>query len=230
MTIKPWVRLPSGWIARGRLTSLQWQSGGEGSDNTAALMVLTAIAHVADEDTGIAHATYDQLCAATVLSRAKLSNGLQVLDRLEILNPCPDGLRSTYQLNGYDRERGWAKFPAKGMYTGSSITAFMDFRLRRVAELDALKLFYLFIAHRDRNTNLANIGYDKIEEYTGVKRARIKTAISFLASLPLVHVEYLPSKTNPLGVSSAYRIVGVEPYKHMGTTGRTMDLLPTAPV
>ena len=122
------------------------------------------------------------------------------------------------------------------MYSGGRIAAFMDFRLRRVAELDALKLFYLFIAHRDRATNLANIGYDKIEEYSGVKRARIRTAISYLASLSLVHVEYLPSKITSMGVSSVYRIVGVEPYQHMGTSGRAglgqvsaVNLMPTTP-
>jgi hypothetical protein len=223
MTIKPWVRLPSAWIHGSGLANMKWKSGGEGSDNIAALMALTAIAHAADEETGGARATYDQLCALTGLSRAKLSNGLQVLDRLEILKPGPEGFRSTYRLVDYDPQRGWAKFPAKSMYSSSRIAAFGDFRLRRVAELDALKLFFLFVAHRDRNTNFANIGYDKIEEYTEVKRARIKTAISFLASLSLIYVEHVPSKTNPQGISNAYRIVGVEPYKHMGTRGRAMD-------
>jgi len=103
------------------------------------------------------------------------------------------------------------------------ILAFDDFRLRRVAELDALKLFFLFVAHRDRQTNFANIGYDKIEEYTDVKRARIKTAISLLASLSLIYVEHVPSKMNPEGIANAYRIVGVEPYTHMGTRGRAIN-------
>jgi hypothetical protein len=52
------------------------------------------------------------------------------------------------------------------------------------------------------------------------KKGRIKTGISFLASLSLVYVEQVPSKTNSFGVSSAYRLVGLDSYNHMGTKGR----------
>ena len=55
---------------------------------------------------------------------------------------------------------GWAKLPYKSMYSASTIAAFTDFQLRRVAELDALKLFFLFVARRDRENNVANIGYE----------------------------------------------------------------------
>ena len=106
------------------------------------------------------------------------------------------------------------------MYSAGRIAAFADLSLRRVAELNALKLFFLFVARRGRDTNVANISYEKIQEYTGVERARIKTAISVLASLSLVYVEHLPSKMNDHGIANAYRIVGVDSYTHMGTTGR----------
>jgi len=56
------------------------------------------------------------------------------------------------------------------MYSARGIEAFADFRLRRLAELDVLKLFFLFVARRDNKTNFANIGYGKIEEYTNIKR------------------------------------------------------------
>jgi hypothetical protein len=93
--------------------------------------------------------------------------------------------------------------------------------------LDALKLFFLFVARRGRDTNLASIGYDKIEEYSGMKRLRIKPAISFLASLSLIYVEHVPSKTTP-GIANAYRIVGLESYHHLGTTGRGLDAISVA--
>jgi hypothetical protein len=41
------------------------------------------IAHAADQDTGIARITYDHICDVAGLSRAKLSNGLDVLKRLQ---------------------------------------------------------------------------------------------------------------------------------------------------
>lgn len=213
-----WVKLPSAWIEARGLARLQWAVGK--SDNTAALMALTAIAHHVHPQTGIAVATYDKLCAATGLSRAKLSSGLKVLDSIGVLTRIGD--RSTYALANYDTQQGWAKFPAKSMYSNGRISAFADFHLRRVAELDALKVFFLFISRRNRHTNLAHIGYEKIEEYAGVKRVRIKTAISLLAHHSLVYVEHIPKESEP-GVSNAYRIVGVESYKHMGTRGRGMD-------
>jgi hypothetical protein len=220
MANSPWMRLPSGWIGRGGLAKLSWHYEGKGSNNTAALMALTAIAHAADERTGIARVTYDRLCDVTGLSRAKLSNGLNVLKKSEVVKS--GKARSTYELSDYDPTRGWAKFPVKSMYASGRIVAFDEFRLRKVVELDALKLFFLFVERRDQRTNCANIGYEKIQEYAGVKKERIKSAISFLASLSLVYVEQIPSQINPYGISNAYRIVGIDPFNHRGTRSRSM--------
>src|SRR5439155_16829213 len=137
------------------------------------------------------------------------------LENIEVIEREPGGARSTYKLANYNAAGGWAKFPSKSMYSSGTIAAFTDFQLRRVAELDALKLFFLMVARRDRQMNFASIGYEKIEEYTDIRRVRIKTAISFLASRSLLYVERLPSTVSPEGVSNAYRFVGVEPYKHM---------------
>jgi hypothetical protein len=220
MPTNEWVRLPSSWIDKRGLSRFSWRYGGAGSDNTAALMVLTVIAHNADAETGVAQATYDRICNDTGLSRAKVSNGLDVLQRIKVITTRPQDARSTYALTGYDPAIGWAKFPVKSMYSQGRIIAFDEFRLRKVVELDALKLFFLFVARRGRDTNLANIGYEKIEDYTNIRRVRIKSAISFLASLSLVYVEHVPSQSNSHGVSNCYRIVGIEPYRHMGTRGR----------
>ena len=57
MAVNPWVRLPSAWIEERGLRKLEWRSGGYGSDSTAALMTLAAIAHTADEESGVARAT-----------------------------------------------------------------------------------------------------------------------------------------------------------------------------
>ena len=56
---------------------------GDGSDNIAALMALTAIAHTADPATGVARAIYDDLYAWTELSRVKLLNGPCVLAHIK---------------------------------------------------------------------------------------------------------------------------------------------------
>lgn len=59
---------------------------GKGSDNVAALMVLTAIAHHADPDSGLSRLTYDQTAAITGLSRAKISGGLDLLEERGIIH------------------------------------------------------------------------------------------------------------------------------------------------
>ena len=223
MTNSPWMRLPSAWMNNHGLRRLSWSHGGAGSDNAAALMALTVIAHEVDGESGIARVTYDQICNVTGLSRAKLANGLDILKKIGVINPAPQETRSMYSLADY-ANGSWGKFPVKSMYSSGRIIAFDEFRLRRVVELDALKLFFLFVARRDQRTNLANIGYEKIEEYSAVKRVRVKSAISFLASLSLVYVEHLPSQSNSYGTSNAYRIVGIDPRVNMGTRGRSIDV------
>jgi hypothetical protein len=97
---------------------------------------------------------------------------------------------------------------------------FRDFHLRRRAELDALKLYYLFIAFRDNATNETFISYDKIAEYTGVERGNIKRGQSLLVTHDLVNVDYARSNASEFGVKNSYRLVGLEPNQHMGMTGR----------
>jgi hypothetical protein len=223
MALREWVRLPARWIEDGDLRQLRW--GGtetSGADNTAALMVLAVIAHHADEERGVARLTYNQICTMTELSRAKIARGLDVLKKLDVIERTPEG-RSTFRLRSYNPRGGWCKLPAKSLYFSGRILAFKDFKLRSATELHALKLYFLFAARRGRDTNMAHISYEKIHEYSGVPDNRIKAAISFLASIPLVYVEHLPSTTNEHGIFNAYRLKGLESRVHMGTRGRGMD-------
>ena len=64
--------------------------GGEGANHIAALMALTIIAHTADSDSGLARITYDHFCATTLLSRAKISRGLDVLERIKVIDREPE--------------------------------------------------------------------------------------------------------------------------------------------
>lgn len=223
MALRDWVRLPTEWIEDHGLEALTWGGAdGKGSDNTAALMALMAIAHQADDETGVARLTYDDICLATGLSRAKLSNGLDVLEAQEIIIREPSG-RSTLGLANYDRRGGWGKLPARRLYSMGRIAAFTDFHLRSSAELVALKLYFLFVARRGNDTNMANISFNKIEEYTGLERHRIKTGVTLLCATGLVHVEHIPSSVNGHGIANAYRLVGIDPHVHMGTRGRGLE-------
>ena len=218
MELKVWVKLPTAWIEKGGLRSFRWRQG-EGSAGIAGLMVLMVLAHHGDDEDGTVRLTYDALTAATGLSRTKVSHGLDALIQRGFVTRTP-GQRSAYELVDYDPKRSWGKLPARPLYRDGQIEAFREFHLRRVAELDALKAYFAFVARRNRWTNLANISYPKIEEYAAIPRNRIKSAISLLAALNLVYVEHLPSQTSGYGVANAYRIVHVNSHHHMGTLGR----------
>lgn len=219
MALREFVKLPTEWIEQGGLKEFQWLAGA-GADSIAALMVLFAIAHHADDEAGIARLTYDAIEQATHLSRAKVSSGLAVLEHRNIIDREPAG-RSTYQLVDYGRV-AWGKLPAKGLYRNGGIVALSEFSLRKQVELNALKLYFLVVARRGRDTNVANISYDKITEYAGIDRAKLRSAISFAVATGLVQVEQTSSWTNQLGVSNAYRLTHMDPYFHAGTTGRRL--------
>lgn len=218
--LQPFVKLPSAWIEAGGLRDFRWKP--DGSDETAALMILAVIAHHVHPLTGIARLTYDQLVAMTGISRSKAAAGLDILARRSIIERLPEG-RSSYKLANYDPTSGWAKFPARGLYRFGSVAAFEDFKLRRPAELDALKLYFLFAARRSRELNMAPISYGKIEEYSGVKEPRIKTALSVLTANELVHVERFTSCKSENGIAHAYRLTHLEGHQHLGTIGRDHD-------
>lgn len=220
MALKPWVKLPTGWIQDGGLKDFRWGAG-NGSNNAAALMTLAVIAHHADEETGIARLTYDDLCTRTTLSRAKISGGLTALEGKGIISR-PHAGRSIFQLRDYDPAQGWGKLPARKLYSLGRISAFQEISLRSPTSLIALKLYFLFVARRDNTTNLANISYDKIMEYSGISRDRIKSGLNVLAANNLVHIEHLPTQHLDVGISNAYRLVHLEPRLHMGTRGRQM--------
>jgi hypothetical protein len=217
-----WVRLPNQWIEAKGLRALRWRRG-SGSREVAALMVLMVIAHHADQETGIARLTYERLLNSTQLSKTMIAAGLAVLAEHNIVAREPLG-RSTYGLINFEPNAHYAKLPARKMYGGTVVTAFRFLNLRKAAELHALKLYFLFASRRGNDTNLANISYDKIEEYTGIDREGIRAGLNILAANGLIHIEQQPSVTSEYGISYGYRLVGIDPYNHAGTKGRGRDI------
>lgn len=220
MAMLDWVRFPTHWIEaeEHHLRDVTWAE--DGIDGLAGLMVLIVIVQHTDQETGEAKVTYDLLQKATGLSRSTIARGLGFIEGklVEKLS------QSRYRIAGYDAGRGWAMLPAKPLYTGKGqISFFQEFRCRKAVELNALKLYLLFVSRRDRNDNMAHVTYDMIEDYTGIERDHIKSALSFLAANGMIHIEHVPSKVSKFGVANAYRITRLEAYRHMGTTGRQYD-------
>lgn len=218
-----WISLPSNWVRMKDLCSLS--AKGDKADNIMALMCLIVIAHEAEKMTGLARVTYDQFETALLKSRSLISRGLQVL--FDTGRVTRGETRSEYQLADFDlgasktnRRYAWAKFPCRSLYDGDAISMFKNFKLRSRIELDALKLMLLIAAFRDNDSNMAQISYDKICEYTGMQRESIKRALSLLAINGCVFAEVGPSKQSDYGISYSYRLPGIDPYNHGGTKGR----------
>ena len=219
MNMRQWVKLPSTWIEEGGLSAFKWRVG-QGASETAALMALMVIAHRANLEDGIARATYDDLMIATGISRTKISDGLDILAKRNLIVRGPEG-RSTFGLTNYGEEHRWAGLPAKPLYDPHwSIPMFEDFHLRKPAELDAVKLYLAFAARRDTGQNVTRMTYNRISDYAGIKLGRIKRALGILNINGLITVESYARMDGLPGASHGYRLAHLHPTLHAGTTGR----------
>lgn len=229
-----WAKMPSYWL-RNRdnppLTGLKW-IGYRKSDHIAALMLyIVLVQHANTEPTpefpevGCSRLTYERLSEITGLSRAKISGGLGVLKELDAIAVELVGRSNRFQIKRFGEASGWAKLPAKGIYTKNlrEIRAFHQFKLRSKTELNALKLYLIILATRDNSKNYAIISYDKICSYSGMNRADIRPAISLLVTLNLIHVDRAPSDLNQFSSVNMYRPCYLDSYNHPGTTGRQTE-------
>jgi DNA-binding Lrp family transcriptional regulator len=228
MRMAEWVIIPTIWILDKELLVLKrfrWQ-GPEKSGFVAALMTYIAIAHYAVssptgnmEEPGMATLSFSDLSRITNLSRAKVAEAIRILELHDLIKRVRVQKTNIYKITGYNPERYWAKLPAKKMYDEqlNEILPFKHFKLRQKTELNALKIFFLLVALRDRKTNHANPSYDKISEYTGVQKGEIRSALSLLVTLEMIHVDKGLSLVGPENIFNMYRVVGIENYRHRGT-------------
>ncbi len=211
-------KMPSQWIHEGGLIPFSWGNA-MGSDNLAALMVYLALVHRADGDTGEISMTYNALEAACSISKTKVSAGLNILYGRGLIDKDLEK-QSKYWLPQFNPSEGWAKLPESRLYRGDHIQVFMEFHLRKRAELDALKLYLLFAAKRDRKTNLAHITYPQITVATGIGSNSIKAALTVLSIHRLVYQEWTPSNLDPNRMAACYRLADMGSYQHQGTRNR----------
>lgn len=211
----PWVKLPSGWIQEGGLRTFGKLESIR-ADETSALMSLIAIAHHSSPVTGVSRITYDELKAATLASRAKISNGLEILTKRGLLIREPEG-RSSFNFANFKESR-WCQIPAKRLYNASGqIMGFEDFKLRQSTSLNALKAYLLIATRRDTKSNRAYLTHKQINEYSGIPDDRIKSALSLLTVTNLILVDQLQSPKDPKRPAFAYRLRHLDSRRHQAT-------------
>lgn len=229
--MKEWVKMPSDWIRdkdQPLLSSMKW-SGDNKADQIAALMLHIVLVHHANpelvtdrQDVGLVRLTYSELGVIVGISRAKISGGLKLLDKMNLIERLDEGKSNLFKIKGYEVISGWAKLPARGLYDKGMnyVSAFQFFHLRVKNELNALKIYFVVIAFRDNYTGTTSISYEKISAYTGVNRNEIRLALSFLVNAGLVNVESGSSDINEYSTINIYRLAHIERYKHRGTMVR----------
>lgn len=225
-----WKPCPTTQINAGLLKRFHWSEGGRFS-HLAALMCWTIIVHEADAD-GAAQVTYDKIQEATGLGRTAISKGLKVLIDFGVitrgvkrgqfhLSHCPRQVDDEGEQLVESYNNPWGKLPLKRLYSGDRVRMFYAMTRRQKAELDALKLFFLIAAKRDRKTNTAHMTYKQIADWAGIPKGRIGPAITILAANQVVLVSEQASTQNDYGISNGYRLVGVDSYLHRGTALRS---------
>lgn len=226
--MKEWSKMPSSVFMEASDSPLRYMiwSGENKSDYIAALMLYMVLVHHVNEqnsllsgEAGTVSLSYEALCELTNISRTKVSKGLDVLERYDLVKRTTVGRINVYEVVGYLSYSGWAKLPAKGVYDKnlSHVEAFKSFKLRSKSELNALKIYLVLVAFRDDLTNHTMLGYDKISEYAFVQRNDIKSALSLLVAMKFIHIDSIATEHNAYSTNNVYRLCYLEVYKHRGT-------------
>lgn len=173
---------------------LEWRQHKSGA--TAALLILFALSIIsnrAQRRDGLRRdekvtATYEHIQEMVPLSRKLIADGIQLLVMVEAISVDRDGRKNVYTLSGIETPGNWCQLPQQHIQNGcrhlQRLQFFVD-QIRRKTSLHALKLYMLLLTFRDRHTNFAAISYEKVSEYTGMRREEIRVAIQLLISSSL---------------------------------------------
>lgn len=215
-----YVRVPTDWIrdqSNPLLHVFSWK-GESKAGNIAALMLYIAMNQNVPEKKG-AHVklTYTKLSDITSLSRAKVAEGLKLLEGIGLVEKEKQGRSNSYHIVNRDNRQGWGQLPAKSLYDDEQIKPFLHFKLRTRAELNALKLYLLIIAFRSNQKNCTIISYEKIYQYTGISERHIFAGLSLLITLDMIRVDKKLIDKDTEKRMNVYWLVGLN-HRHGGNT------------
>jgi len=245
--MQSWVRMPSRWLRQKEadliLPKMVWVGDGKAAQISALMIYIVMVHHARRLDqldredvingdelpyqNGEVNLSYSDMQKITDLSRTMVSAGIKILVGYGLIQRLPEskglGKKARYIVDDFDGAFGWAKLPMRKLYRSGVITAFGDFNLRKRTELDALKIYLIIVAFRDRNANETRISFDKISDYTGVTRNYIKAALSFLVVQNLIQVDKHLNEGSELMNHNVYRVRHIESTIHAGTSANSFD-------
>jgi DNA-binding transcriptional ArsR family regulator len=186
------------------------------SDEMLIALPIEDRAPTAGPNQGSASLSYDELMNLTDLSRPMVSEAIKLLqaEKIVLVKQEGRGGKNRYFLSDYGEGDRWGKIPNEKLYAQNNtdqIPTLHGFSCRREADLNALKLYLLFCAFRNTKTNHTMIGYEKIHEYTGIREARIRAAISVLIEHGLIRVDREKASEDKKNHPNRYEILGLSP-------------------
>ncbi|WP_150685793.1 helix-turn-helix domain-containing protein [Pandoraea iniqua] len=157
--------------------------------------------------------TYSEFEDLTGFSRATISGALELLEGMNAITSERVGRRRYYDLPQTAVMGDWCQLPQKHLIGGTAsgvLRRLTTLPTSRRACLNAMKLYVLLLAYRNRRINIAAIGYDKIMELTGMRRQDIPEASSLLVAHELIRAQ---GETDDMQIeyrSKRYRVIGLE--------------------
>jgi hypothetical protein len=191
--VASWCRVPSTPVLAA-LPKMKWSAadGGRPAAETAALMLFVALNFSAmgwagdqGEYHAVAEVTYDDLGAATGLSRALISAGLQRLVVLGLIQSEGSSQKRRYVLN-WQSDARFFKLPCRAVIAEGVIKPFTHFTLRSKHELHAMKLYLYLAAVRSNEEHYSMASYKKISDRTGIAERDIRKAVGTLLNVGLL--------------------------------------------
>lgn len=179
------------------LSYLRWREHKGGA--TAAIMVLFALAIKSNLDqktlgrrSGIqVIATYEDLMTLTNLSRGPIAKGLKLLRELGAITTVKNGNGCIHSLVGIDTPGKYCELPQGYLLDGQPVMnrlKGLHTAIKNRSSLDAMKLYMLLLALRDRESNVARASYSTIHAYTGMRSGDISVAVQLLQGAQLIRL------------------------------------------
>lgn len=195
-------KLPS-WWARDDQGLKRFRGGASAGASIAALKCLLAITLMSEFSTQQAQVSYSGLMDLTGLSRPMIPGAISKLESEGMIEVYRNGYINVYQLLAATNDRYWAKVPYDKVRRALS-----EIPNKGEAPLAALKIYIQLLANRWNDTREVEISYDKLRDYIGVQKLRIRPGLDILFSHTLLHVKQVEGEGAFKQAHNVYTVLG----------------------